>query len=134
MPLCPEGLGAVKELSGLGIKTNVTLIFSAAQALLAANAGASYVSPFVGRLDDIGEDGLQLVRDIVDIFNYYDIETEIIAASLRHPAHVLECAKAGADYATVPFKVLKQLFCHPLTSKGIEQFNSDWSKYLEGRK
>lgn len=134
VPMCPDGLAAVKVLSGLGIRTNVTLIFSANQAMLAAAAGASYVSPFVGRLDDIGEDGMQLVRDVADIFNYYDTKTEIIAASLRHPAHVLEAAKAGADIATVPFKVLKQMFCHPLTSKGIEQFNSDWAKYLEARK
>jgi transaldolase len=130
VPICPDGLGAVRELSSLGIKTNVTLVFSANQAILAAAAGASYVSPFVGRLDDIGEDGMALVRDIASIFRNYETKTKIIAASLRHPAHVLQCAKAGADFATVPFKVLKMLFNHPLTAKGIESFNSDWDKYL----
>lgn len=130
VPLCPDGLGAVKELSTLGIKTNVTLVFSANQAVLAAAAGATYVSPFVGRLDDIGEDGVKLIYDVVEIFDLYGIETKVIAASLRHPAHVLECAKAGADYATVPFKVLKMLFNHPLTTKGIDQFNADWAAYL----
>lgn len=133
VPLCPEGLGAVKELTALGIKTNVTLVFSANQAVLAAAAGATYVSPFVGRLDDIGEDGMKLIYDVVEIFDLYDIETKVIAASLRHPAHVLECAKAGADYATVPFKVLKMLFDHPLTKKGIDQFNADWAKYLANK-
>ena len=130
VPICPDGLGAVRELSSLGIKTNVTLVFSANQAILAAAAGASYVSPFVGRLDDIGEDGMARVRDIASIFRNYETKTKIIAASLRHPAHVLQCAKAGADFATVPFKVLKMLFNHPLTAKGIESFNSDWDKYL----
>ncbi len=134
VPLCPDGLGAVKELSTLGIKTNVTLVFSANQAVLAAAAGATYVSPFVGRLDDIGEDGVKLIYDVVEIFDLYGIETKVIAASLRHPAHVLECAKAGADYATVPFKVLKMLFNHPLTTKGIDQFNADWAAYLSGGK
>ena len=134
VPLCPDGLGAVKELSALGIKTNVTLVFSANQAVLAAAAGAAYVSPFVGRLDDIGEDGVKLIYDVVEIFDLYGIETKVIAASLRHPAHVLECAKAGADYATVPFKVLKMLFNHPLTTKGIDQFNADWAAYLLGGK
>ena len=133
VPLCPDGLGAVKELTALGIKTNVTLVFSANQAVLAAAAGATYVSPFVGRLDDIGEDGMKLIYDVVEIFDLYDIETKVIAASLRHPAHVLECAKAGADYATVPFKVLKMLFDHPLTKKGIDQFNADWAKYLANK-
>ena len=133
VPLCPDGLGAVKELTALGIKTNVTLVFSANQAVLAAAAGATYVSPFVGRLDDIGEDGMKLIYDVVEIFDLYGIETKVIAASLRHPAHVLECAKAGADYATVPFKVLKMLFEHPLTKKGIEQFNADWAKYLANK-
>lgn len=134
VPLCPDGLGAAKELSALGIKTNVTLVFSANQAVLAAAAGATYVSPFVGRLDDIGEDGVKLIYDVVEIFDLYGIETKVIAASLRHPAHVLECAKAGADYATVPFKVLKMLFNHPLTTKGIDQFNADWAAYLSGGK
>lgn len=129
IPLCPDGLGAVKKLSSIGIKTNVTLVFSANQAVLAAAAGATYVSPFVGRLDDIGEDGMKLVYDVIDIFNIYGIETKVIAASLRHPAHVYESAKAGAHFATVPFKVLQMLFNHPLTAKGIDQFNSDWEKY-----
>ena len=133
VPLCPDGLGAVKELTALRIKTNVTLVFSANQAVLAAAAGATYVSPFVGRLDDIGEDGMKLIYDVVEIFDLYGIETKVIAASLRHPAHVLECAKAGADYATVPFKVLKMLFDHPLTKKGIDQFNADWAKYLANK-
>ncbi|MDO5116269.1 MAG: fructose-6-phosphate aldolase [Synergistaceae bacterium] len=133
VPLCPEGLGAVSELSARGIKTNVTLVFTANQALLAAAAGASYVSPFVGRLDDIGEDGIKLIYDVVEIFGLYGLNTKVIAASLRHPAHVLECAKAGAHYATVPFKLLQMLFNHPLTAKGIEQFNADWEKYLESR-
>lgn len=133
VPLCPDGLGAVKELTALGIKTNVTLVFSANQAVLAAAAGATYVSPFVGRLDDIGEDGMKLIYDVVEIFDLYGIETKVIAASLRHPAHVLECAKAGADYATVPFKVLKMLFDHPLTKKGIDQFNADWARYLANK-
>ena len=133
VPLCPDGLGAVKELTALGIKTNVTLVFSAKQAVLAAAAGATYVSPFVGRLDDIGEDGMKLIYDVVEIFDLYGIETKVIAASLRHPAHVLECAKAGAYYATVPFKVLKMLFDHPLTKKGIDQFNADWAKYLANK-
>ena len=102
--------------------------------MLAAAAGATYVSPFVGRLDDIGEDGMQLIRDVADIFDYYDIDSKIIAASIRHSAHVLAAAKAGADIATVPFKVLRGLFDHPLTAKGIDSFNKDWEKYLAGRK
>lgn len=130
VPMCRDGMGAVKELSSLGIKTNVTLVFTPNQALLAASAGAAYVSPFVGRLDDIGCDGIKLVRDIVEIFNIYDIKTKVIAASIRHPAHVLESAKAGAHFATVPFKILEMLFNHPLTAKGIDQFNKDWEKYL----
>ncbi len=130
VPLCPDGLGAVNELAKLGIKTNVTLVFTPNQAVLAAAAGATYVSPFVGRLDDIGEDGIKLVYDIVEIFNIYDIRTKVIAASLRHPAHVYESAKAGAHIATVPFKVLQMLFNHPLTAKGIDQFNKDWETYL----
>ena len=134
VPVCPDGLGAVKQLTALGIKTNVTLIFSANQAMLAAAAGATYVSPFVGRLDDIGEDGMQLIRDVADIFDYYDIDSKIIAASIRHSAHVLAAAKAGADIATVPFKVLRSLFDHPLTARGIDNFNKDWEKYLAGRK
>ncbi|NLY79644.1 MAG: fructose-6-phosphate aldolase [Lysinibacillus sp.] len=126
LPMTPDGLKACKYFSSQGIKTNVTLIFSANQALLAARAGATYVSPFVGRLDDIGQNGVDLVAEIADVFAIHDIETEIIAASIRHPQHVLDVALAGADIATVPFKVLKQLFNHPLTDKGIEAFLADW--------
>ncbi len=126
VPICEEGLIAVHELAKLGIKTNVTLIFSPTQALLAARAGASYVSPFVGRLDDISDDGSELVEDIAEIFSIYGIETEIIAASIRGPQDIVRSAKAGADIATVPYKVIKQMICHPLTDKGIEKFNADW--------
>lgn len=126
IPMTKEGLKACKQLSDKGIKTNVTLIFSAAQALMAAKAGATYVSPFLGRLDDIGSDGLILIDDIVEIFTNYDIETEVICASVRHPIHLLECAKAGADIATVPYKVFVQMLSHPLTDIGIEKFLSDW--------
>jgi len=123
IPMTAEGLKAVSVLSKEGIKTNVTLIFSAAQALLAAKAGATYVSPFVGRLDDIGQNGIELIKEIVQIFkNYPDIKTEIIAASIRHPIHVIEAAKAGAHIATVPFKVLEQMTKHALTDVGIERF------------
>ena len=123
IPMTEEGLKAVKVLSKEGIKTNVTLIFSATQAILAARAGASYVSPFLGRLDDISSDGLILIEDIMEIFSMYpEIETEVICASVRHPIHVQECAKTGADIATVPFKVLKQMIHHPLTDIGIEKF------------
>ena len=126
IPMTQEGLKAVNILSKEGIRTNVTLVFSAVQALLAARAGASYVSPFVGRLDDVGNEGIQVIKDIVAIFAIHDIGTEIIAASIRTPMHVLECAVAGADIATVPFSVLKKMFHHPLTDKGIEQFKKDW--------
>lgn len=126
IPMTEEGLKAVSALSKEGIKTNVTLIFSAAQALLAARAGATYVSPFVGRLDDISNEGLQVIKDIVAIFVIHDIDTKIIAASIRTPMHVLDCAKAGADIATIPFGVLKKMFQHPLTDKGIAQFKKDW--------
>ncbi len=128
IPMTEEGLKTVKVLSGEGIKTNVTLIFSSVQALLAARAGATYVSPFLGRLDDIGENGLLLVDEICDIFGVHGLETKIIAASVRHPVHVTEAAKLGADYATVPFNVLRQLFKHPLTEAGIERFLADWKK------
>lgn len=131
VPVCPEGLGAVAELESAGIKTNVTLVFSPAQAVLAAAAGASYVSPFVGRLDDIGQDGIGLVRDIRGIFAASGTGTKIIAASIRSPKHVLRCAQAGADCATVPFKILKTLFDHPLTAKGIADFAADWRRYSE---
>lgn len=129
IPMTAEGLKAVKLLSKEGIKTNVTLIFSATQALLAARAGASYVSPFLGRLDDISSDGLLLIQDIMDVFSQYpELETEVICASVRHPIHVLECAKTGADIATVPFKVLQQMIAHPLTDQGIEKFKADYHK------
>lgn len=128
IPMTKDGLIAVKELTKLGIKTNVTLVFSVNQALLAAKAGATFVSPFVGRLDDISEDGIQLIYDIVDVFTNYDITTEIIAASIRHPMHVVECAKAGADIATIPYKVIMQMIKHPLTDQGIEKFIKDYKK------
>lgn len=126
IPMCAEGLKAVSALSKKGIKTNVTLIFSAQQALLAAKAGASYVSPFVGRLDDIGNGGLPVVQDIAEVFSIYGIETEIIAASVRTPMHVLECAKAGSDIATIPYKVIVQMISHPLTDSGIKKFIEDY--------
>lgn len=128
VPMTKEGLKATKMLAAEGIKTNVTLVFSPNQAMLAAAAGATYVSPFVGRLDDVSHDGIQLVTDIAEIFGLYGIETEIIAASIRHPLHVTEAAKAGADIATVPFKVLEQMVKHPLTDQGIERFLADWEK------
>lgn len=126
IPMTAEGLKAVKTLSAKGIKTNVTLIFSAAQALLAAKAGATYVSPFVGRLDDIDSDGMYLIEDIVTIFGNYGIKTEIISASIRSSMAVTNCAKAGADIATVPYKVIMQMIKHPLTDAGIEKFLKDW--------
>lgn len=126
IPMTKEGLKAVSQLDKEGIKTNVTLIFSANQALMAAKAGASYVSPFIGRLDDISTDGMKLIEDVVDIFNTFCIETEIIAASIRHPMHVIECALSGADIATIPYKIFNQMFKHPLTDSGIEQFLKDW--------
>ena len=126
IPMCAEGLKATKRLSALGIKTNVTLVFSTAQALLAAKAGATYVSPFVGRLDDIGQDGIALVKDISEIFKAYGITTEIIAASIRTSAHVIAAARAGSDIATVPAKVIESMIDHPLTASGIERFLSDW--------
>lgn len=126
IPMCAEGLKAVKQLSALGIKTNVTLIFSAAQALLAARAGATYVSPFLGRLDDIGTVGMNLIEEIVDMFDAAGIETEIIAASIRNPIHVVDAARIGCDIATVPFNVIKQMLNHPLTDSGIERFLKDW--------
>ena len=126
IPMTTEGLKAVKVLTAEGIKTNVTLIFSANQALLAARAGATYVSPFLGRLDDISVCGTDFIRDIVEIFEVAGIDTEIIAASVRHPMHVTECALAGADIATVPYKVLEQMTHHPLTDQGIEKFQKDY--------
>ena len=128
IPMTIEGLKAVKVLKAEGIKTNVTLIFSATQALLAAVAGATYVSPFLGRLDDISDDGVRLVADIVDMFNVQNIDCEIIAASIRHPMHLLDCALAGAHIATVPYAILEQCAKHPLTDIGIERFKQDYAK------
>ena len=127
-PMTPAGLTACRYFADKGIKTNVTLIFSANQALMAARAGATYVSPFLGRLDDIGQDGVELIREIAEIFAIHEIPTQIIAASVRHPQHVTQAALAGAHISTTPYKVLKQLFHHPLTDKGIEGFLADWSK------
>ncbi|HEY7783659.1 MAG TPA: fructose-6-phosphate aldolase [Pyrinomonadaceae bacterium] len=127
-PLTNEGLKATRRLTAEGIKVNVTLCFSAAQAILAAKAGAAYISPFIGRLDDIGENGLQLVSDIVEIYRNYDWKTEVLAASIRSPIHVIEAARVGADVATMPFKVMSQLISHPLTDKGLEKFLADWRK------
>ena len=126
IPMTVEGLKAVKVLHAEGIKTNVTMIFSAAQALLAARAGATYVSPFLGRLDDISMPGIDLINEITEIFMMHDIQTEIIAASIRNPIHVIDCAKAGADIATVPYKVLEQMTKHPLTDQGIAKFQADY--------
>lgn len=128
VPMTAEGLKAVKALTEQGIKTNVTLVFSANQALLAALAGATYVSPFVGRLDDVGQDGLALVEEIAQIFDRYLLDTQIIAASIRHPLHVTGAAKMGADIATVPYQVIMQMLKHPLTDLGIDRFLSDWEK------
>ena len=128
IPICVEGLKAIKVVSAEGIKVNTTLIFSANQALLAAKAGARFVSPFVGRLDDISHQGMDLVDEIVTIFNNYGFETEVIVASIRHPLHVVEAALMGADIATVPFAVLEKMVKHPLTDIGIENFLKDWSK------
>lgn len=131
IPMTKEGLKAVKVLTSEGIKTNVTLIFSASQALLAAKAGATYVSPFVGRLDDISNEGLVIIEDIVQIFDLHGIDTEIIAASIRHPIHALDAAKAGAHIATIPYKVFLQMLEHPLTNIGIDKFIEDWSSLKE---
>jgi transaldolase len=128
IPMCEQGLIAVKRLAEQGIKTNVTLIFSASQALLAAKAGASYVSPFVGRIDDISGNGMELVEEIVAIFDNYLFKTEVIVASIRHPVHFVQSAIIGAHIATVPFNVLERLMKHPLTDKGIDAFNKDWEK------
>lgn len=129
VPLTPDGLRACRALRDDGTMVNVTLCFSPAQAILAAKAGASFVSPFVGRLDDIGEDGMGLIRDICEIYRHYDaFTTEVLVASIRHPVHVIEAAKTGAHVATVPPKVLRQLFQHPLTDKGLAAFLADWQK------
>lgn len=128
LPITREGVQACKALSGEGIPINMTLCFSASQALIVAKAGAAYVSPFVGRLDDISSNGLDLVRQVVQVYRNYDFKTQILAASLRHPIHVVECALAGAHVGTMPFKVLDSLFNHPLTDKGLAQFLKDWEK------
>ncbi|MDT5060117.1 MAG: transaldolase [Acidobacteriota bacterium] len=127
-PLTSDGLKATKRLTDEGIKVNVTLCFSAAQAILAAKAGAAYISPFLGRLDDIGQNGLGLLAEIIEIYNNYNWRTEVLAASMRHPIHVVEAARMGAHVATLPFKVIEQLLKHPLTDKGLEQFLLDWHK------
>jgi transaldolase len=127
-PLTMDGLKATRTLREEGTKVNVTLCFSAAQALLAAKAGATYISPFIGRLDDIAQDGMQLIRDIVQIYDNYGFATEVLAASIRHPMHIVDCALAGADVATIPFKVIQQLVKHPLTDKGLDAFLADWKK------
>ncbi|MEW6057850.1 MAG: fructose-6-phosphate aldolase [Bdellovibrionota bacterium] len=126
VPLTPEGLVATKTFSGEGVKTNVTLCFSAVQAMLAAKAGATYISPFVGRLDDISTDGMNLIQDIRTIYDNYGFKTEILVASVRHPVHVLAAAKIGADVATLPYKVIEQLTRHPLTDIGLKTFLKDW--------
>ncbi|MEM0467525.1 MAG: fructose-6-phosphate aldolase [Candidatus Thermoplasmatota archaeon] len=128
IPMTSEGLKATKQLSKLGIKTNVTLIFSANQALLAAKAGANFVSPFIGRLDDIGQEGMQIIEEIMDIFQNYNIQTEVIVASVRHPIHVIQAARIGADIATVPPEVLRKMVRHSLTDIGIQSFLKDWQK------
>jgi len=132
IPVTENGLAAVKVLSREGIRTNVTLVFSPLQALLAARAGATYVSPFIGRIDDTGQDGTDVLADIMDIFKNYQFKTKVIAASIRHPRHVLDAARLGADIATVPFKVLKTMFRHPLTDRGIDRFLADWEKVVKG--
>ncbi|MBS1793938.1 MAG: fructose-6-phosphate aldolase [Acidobacteria bacterium] len=127
-PLTLDGLKATQTFRNEGIKVNVTLCFSSAQALLAAKAGATYISPFIGRLDDIGQDGMALIKDIVQIYRNYNFQTEVLAASIRHPMHIVEAALIGAHVATIPFKVIQQLVKHPLTDKGIDSFLSDWKK------
>jgi transaldolase len=134
LPMTKDGMVACKEFSKQGINTNVTLIFSANQALLAAKNGATYVSPFIGRLDDVGQTGMDLIQEIRIIFNNYNFKTKILAASLRHSTHVKDCAIAGADTATIPFKVIDGLFGHPLTKNGLDQFLADHAKSLENRK
>ena len=130
-PLTLDGLKATRKFRDEGTKVNVTLCFSAAQAILAAKAGASYISPFIGRLDDIATNGMQLISDIVQIYDNYGYSTEVLAASIRHPMHIVDCALAGADVATVPYKVITQLVKHPLTDKGLEGFLSDWKKRVQ---
>ncbi|MEM1056209.1 MAG: fructose-6-phosphate aldolase [Bacteroidota bacterium] len=131
VPLILDGIKAIKTFSQEGIKTNCTLCFSPTQALIAAKAGATYISPFIGRLDDISSNGMELIRQIVDIYATYGYETEVLAASIRHPMHVVECAELGADVATMPLDVIKKLLKHPLTDNGLEKFLSDWAAYQE---
>lgn len=131
VPLIKDGIKAIKTLSDEGIRTNCTLCFSATQALLAAKAGATYISPFIGRLDDISDDGMQLIADVVTIYENYGYETEVLAASIRHPMHVLESARLGADVATMPLNVIDQLMHHPLTDRGLERFLDDWNALQE---
>lgn len=133
IPMLPEGLKAVHELEARGIKCNVTLVFSANQALLAALAGASYVSPFVGRLDDAGHDGIEVVSDIVEILGNYDLKAQVIAASIRHPMHVIAAARVGSHIATIPYKVLNQMAKHPMTDIGVKRFLDDWAKLNQSR-
>ncbi len=133
IPFTVDGLKAVRRLADEGIRTNVTLVFTPLQALLAAKAGAAFVSPFIGRLDDIATEGMKVVRDTMEIFMNYEVETELLVASVRHPMHVLEAAVAGADIATVPPKVLRQIVKHPLTDIGIERFLADWEKVKGGK-
>jgi transaldolase len=128
VPLIPAGLRAVRALAELGIRTNVTLCFSAAQALLAAKAGAGYISPFIGRLDDVGQEGMELIQQVVSIYENYEFETQVLVASVRHPVHVVQAALVGAHVATLPFKVLEQLYHHPLTDVGLAKFLGDWEK------
>jgi len=128
MPLTEDGIKATKYVSDNGINVNVTLVFSASQAILAAKAGAKYVSPFIGRLDDISNSGMQLVEEIIRIYNNYDFSTEILVASIRHPMHIVESALIGADVATMPYKIFKQLYKHPLSDIGLERFLADWGK------
>jgi transaldolase len=134
VPLTEDGLAACRQFRSEGIRVNVTLCFSAAQALLAAKAGASYISPFVGRLDDVGQEGMELIEQIVQIYGNYDFQTEVLVASVRHPIHVVQAALIGADVATVPAKVLHQLMQHPLTDKGLDGFLADWAKLPEAKR
>ncbi len=131
VPMCEEGMIAVKKFTEMGIKTNVTLVFSAVQALLAAKAGATMVSPFVGRLDDIGSDGMQLIADIVQMYQNYDFKSEVLVASVRSPMHIQQAAMLGADIATIPYKVMQQMTGHPLTTNGINSFLSDWNNAVK---
>ncbi len=134
VPLIKEGIKAIKSLSDEGIRTNCTLCFSASQALLAAKAGATYISPFIGRIDDISSDGMQLIEDVVQIYDNYGLETEVLAASIRHPMHVMEAARLGADVATMPMKVINQLLQHPLTDIGLQRFIDDWEALQDSLK